>query len=191
MKPYNGFESKKSSSARELLSAGGYVVKIMDAKEETYDWGKIILISFDVAEGEHTGFFAKDYRENTNEDKKWRGTYRLREPKDDGTEQDGWTKNTFGGATWAVEASNPGYHWDWDESKLKGKAVGVLYRNKEWEMNGNTGWTTECCALTDIDTIRNGTFKMPKDKPLKAKKATAGASVFTQAPGEDDEDLPF
>lgn len=189
MRPYNGFEAKKSGGAREQLPAGGYVAKIMDAKEVRYDWGGVIQISFDVAEGEYRDFFRTDYNGNTNEDRKWRGVFRLPVPKDDGSEKDGWTKNAFNNAVWALEASNPGYHWDWDESKWKGKTVGVLFRNREWEWEGRTGWNTEACALTSDSDIREGKFRMPKDKPL-AKKSSFASAGFTSF-AEDDDELPF
>lgn len=190
MRAFKGYEAKKQGGAREILPAGGYVAKILNAEEKRYDWGDVLLISFDISEGEHSGFFNKDYQENTNEDKKWRGTYRLNIPKDDGSEKDGWTKNAFGGAMWAIEESNQGYTWNWDEKSLKGKTVGVLFRNKEWEMNGNTGWTTECCKLESADDIRNGKFRMPKDKPLKNKQSNASDFV-PNVEVDDGEKLPW
>lgn len=186
MKAFNGYHAE-APRRREILPAGGYVAKIMDAQEAGYDWGSVLLISFDIAEGEHQGFFAADYRSQTGEDKKWRGTLRLRIPKDDGSEQDEWSKRSFGNAMWAIEESNAGYRWGWEEATLKGKMVGVLFRNREWEMNGNTGWTTECCAFDSVESIRSGKFKMPKDKPLKN---SAGSSSFATVPVSDD-DLPF
>ena len=71
---------------------------------------------------------------------------------------------------------------------MKGKLVGVLFRNREWEMNGNTGWTTECCALTDVDDIRQGKYRQPKDKPLKV--TSAAENSFAQI-NEDSGELPF
>ena len=185
MKAFNGFEAKKSAS-REVVPAGGYVGKILNAEEITYSWGSVLLISFDITEGKYKDFFARDYKAQDREDKKWRGTLRLNVPKDDNTEQDGWTKRTFGNAMWAINESNPGYSWDWNETGLKGKSVGFLFRNREWEMNGNTGWTTECCALASVEDVRNGAFKMPKDKPLKAAANTAFAPIETS-----DNELPF
>ena len=73
MKAFNGYEPKRSY-VREQLPAGGYVVKIMDVKLVHNDWGDILLLSFDVEEGDKKGFFRDDYRGQTYEDKKWRGT---------------------------------------------------------------------------------------------------------------------
>ena len=190
MKQFDGFKAEKATS-REHLPVGGYIAKILAAKVVTYDWGDKLEINFDIADGQYKDFFKKDYNGQQGEDKKWRGVFRLNIPKDDGSEQDGWSKRSFGNAMWAVEASNTGYHWDWNEDALKGKMVGVLYRNREWEMNGNTGWSTECCAFADIQSVKDGTFKAPKDKPLKKKSGITTGNTYNEMPAEDDSDLPF
>ena len=192
MKAFNGLEIKKSVSASEPLPAGGYVAKILNAKVEEYGWGEVLVISFDVAEGEYKDFFSKQYKENTREDKKWKGNFRLTVPNE-GNQYFDSQKRTFGNAIWAIEESNPGYHWDWNEAALKGKMVGGLFRNFEWEMNGNSGWSTECCTFVSVEDVRTGNFKQPKDKPLKNKAAsqTATASSFAVIDNDDLSDLPF
>jgi hypothetical protein len=187
MKKYSDVKFERSSGGRETLPAGGYVCSILSARVEENDWGSTLIIAHDVCEGEYSGIFKRDYDNNDREDKKWRGTFRLRLPKDDGSEQDAWKKRSLGNTIWALEQSNPGFSWDWDEKKLKGKKIGLLYRNKEWEMNGRTGWTTEAISAESIDNIREGKFRIPKDKALPVK---ATAPVFEEI--EDSEDsLPF
>ena len=189
MRPFDGYEAKKKA-VREILPAGGYVVKVLDVAEQVYTWGNVLEISFDIAEGDRTGFFSKDYKGNINEDRKWRGKSRLNEPKNDGSEKDGWTKATFNSAMFAFEDSNDGFHWDWDEKKLKGLTVGALFRNKQWEYKGQTGWTTECCELIPAQDVRENSFRMPKDKPLKIQAdQTAAPADFEEI--TDDDDLPF
>ena len=190
IKSYNGFKPERTTT-RETLPAGGYVAKIMDATVINYDWGDVLKVDFDIAEGEHKGFFATDYRNNTNDDKKWRGTYRINIPNESNQYFDSQRKS-FNNFIACLEETNNGFHWAWDETALKGKGIGVLFRNKEWEYNGSTGWTTECCAVTTAKDIREGNFKMPKDKPLKAKE-TASATSFSNAftAVDDDADLPF
>ena len=190
IKSYNGFKPERTT-ARETLPAGGYVAKIMDATVISYDWGDVLKVDFDIAEGEYKGFFATDYRNNTNDDKKWRGAYRINIPNESNQYFDSQRKS-FNNFIACLEETNNGFHWAWDETALKGKGIGVLFRNKEWEYNGSTGWTTECCAVTTAKDIREGNFKMPKDKPLKAKAANTGVnSETTFAPVDDDADLPF
>lgn len=190
MKAYEGFKAQKKV-AKEQIPAGGYIGKIMDCTEAVYDWGSVLVVSFDITEGEYKDFFRKDYAANTSEDRKWRGTYRLNVPNNDGSEKDGWTKNTFEGAMWAIEESNPGYHWDWNEKALKGKNIGLLFRNEEWAMNGNTGWRTACGALERVEAVRSGKFKPLKDKPLPANKKPAPAFTPDIAVDENEVDLPW
>lgn len=108
MKKFSGFEAKKQA-AREVLPAGGYVVKVLDVAEQHYTWGDVLEISFDIIEGAYTGFFAADYKNNPNEEKKWRGKFRLNEPKDDGSEMDGWTKKKFGGVILRLRIATPDF----------------------------------------------------------------------------------
>ena len=187
IKKYNDFEAKVTTS-REIIPAGGYVASIISAKVESTEWGDKLIVAFDIAEGDYRGFFKKDFDANQNEDKKWRGTLRLSIPEDDGSEKAAWKKRSMNHFAGALEESNDGYAWDWNEAKLKGKLFGVLFRNKEWEMSGRTGWTTEACATTSAKAIRDGKFKVPKDKPLNNSPAPA-APAYNEA--EDTGDLPF
>lgn len=191
MKAFNGLEIKKSVSASEPLPAGGYVAKILNAKVEEYSWGEKLVISFDIAEGEYKDFFRKQYNENTREDKKWKGNFRLTVPQENNQYFDS-QKRTFGNAIWAVEESNPSFRWAWDENALKGKMVGVLFRNFEWEMDdGRSGWSTECCTFVSVDDVRTGNFKQPKDKPLK-NNAVNNTPADEFVPVDDSsDDLPF
>ena len=193
MKAFNGLEIKKSVSASEPLPAGGYVAKILNAKVEEYSWGEVLVISFDIAEGEYKDFFSKQYKENTREDKKWKGNFRLTVPQESNQYFES-QKRTFGNAIWAIEESNPSFRWAWDENALKGKMVGVLFRNFEWAMDdGRSGWSTECCTFVSVEDVRTGNFKQPKDKHLKNKAAsqTATASNFAVIDNDDLSDLPF
>lgn len=185
MKQFSNYKAAPSAQ-KEALPAGGYVAKTIGARVIDYDWGSVLAIAFDITEGQFKGHFDKEYNSQIQEDKKWKGVLRLAIPKDDGSEKDDWTKRSFGNAMWAIEESNPGYHWNWDENSLASKNVGVLFRNKEWEFDGRTGWTTECCALTTVENIREGKFKMPKDKPLK----NSGGANPAFAPSSETE-FPF
>ena len=191
MKAFNGLEIKKSVSASEPLPAGGYVAKILNAKVEEYSWGEVLVISFDVAEGEYKDFFSKQYKENTREDKKWKGNFRLTVPNE-GNQYFDSQKRTFGNAIWAIEESNPSFRWAWDENALKGKMVGVLFRNFEWSMDdGRSGWSTECCTFVSVEDVRTGNFKQPKDKPLKRKESYSSNQFSEMVEIDSTGDLPF
>lgn len=191
MRPYKGYKAAKSAGPREILPAGGYVAKIKAAKTVQYSWGERLEVAFDIAEGDYAGFFDRDFKTNTRDDRKWRGTIRISVPTDnDDPEKDAWKKRVFENFTYALEDSNPAYTWDWDEIKLKGKLIGVLFNNFEWQIDGKSGWSTECRNAASVDDIREGNYKIPSDRPLKNKTQTVNnivADDFT----ETDDDVPF
>lgn len=195
MKPLRGYEQAKIYSENERLPIGGYILKILDVKMQENDWGNVIVLSFDIADGEKKDFFRESYKAQTGEDKKWKGTYRLRVPKDDGTDQDEWTMRRFKTVITNFEESNPGYHWDWDELKLKGKMIGALFNNKEYEFNGRHGFFTNCHSLVTVEKIKSGKFEIPADTLLKSNSAAAmptpDADGFMNIPDGLDEDLPL
>ena len=198
MKKLNGYQAAQAYSDQEKLSPGGYVLKILDVKYQENSWGDVILLSFDIDEGENKGFFAANYKAQTQEDKKWKGTYRLRVPKDDGSEQDNWAMRRFKTVISNFEESNQGYHWDWDEQKLKGKLIGALFNNKEYEFDGRHGFFTNCHSLVTVEKIRSGKFEIPSDTLLKEKGnngypvgSTPGIDGFMNIPDGIDEELPF
>lgn len=188
---YNGFKKEKFAGAREILPAGGYVGKILKVEIMQYSWGKRLQISYDITEGDYKDFFKRDWEANHSEDRKWRGVLKLTLPAGDGSQQDVWKQNAINNLAASLEESNPGYTWDWDETKFKGKALGFLVREFEWAMNdGRSGWSTETSSCTDVESIRNGKFRIPKARPLKngGTEATAAAA---SAEIEDPDNLPF
>ena len=118
---------------------------------------------------------------------------RVEIPKEDGSKEDERTKSYFKTMVEAIEDSNTGYHWDWNEKGLKGKVVGCLVRAEEWEMNGWSGWCTKPFRFVPVADIRENRFKIPKDKPLR-QDATPKAAVNSAAAAEEIlpiDDLPF
>ena len=195
MKKFNNWENVKAASEFVPLPAGGYIVKLKNAKVKEYknqngDAFERFEIAIDIAEGEFKDYYANDYCNQTNEDKKWKGVLRLYMPKEDGSEQDEWTKSRFKSFIEAVEDSNPGFHWDWDESKLRGKKIGCLFRLEEWEYNGKTGKKAQPFKAVSVEKIKSGNFKIPKEKLLEknASAPTAPTPEFRDIP---DEDVPF
>ena len=182
-------EIKRSVSGNDPLPVGGYVAKIMNAEVKGYSWGEVLVVSFDIAEGEYKDFFDNQYNSNTSEDKKWKGNFRINVPQE-GNQWFDSQKRSFGNAIACIEESNNGYHWDWDEAKLKGKLVGVLFREREWECDGKSGITTECCTFCSVDDVRSGNFKTPRPKMLN-KQTTTETKSTNNFEEIVDSDLPF
>ena len=193
MKPFSNYENTQTFSERPTLPAGGYVAKIKKAVVRTYKNGEIekLEIAFDIAEGEYKDFFANDLASQTVEDKKWKGVLRLFIPTDDGSDKDNTTKSIFKGNIEAVEDSNAGYHWDWDEKKLAGKTVGVIFRNEEWEFNDKRGWKAQPFKFFSASKIREGKFTIPKDKSLNNSSLKPQSTVPAGYEVIDDDDCPF
>ena len=194
MKAFNGYEKTQAYTSAPKLPVGGYVLKILAVKIEDGQGGNSdqMVISYDIAEGEETGFYQKNYAAQTGEDKRWKGTKRLWLPKDDGSEQDEWTKKKFKTFIVNVEDSNDGYHWDWDESKLKGKLVGGIFNEKEYEMNGNSGFYTALHHFVTAETVRQSDFKIPAPTYLQNKTAPAPLpGEFVDVKPGSPEELPF
>lgn len=182
-----GYKQAEATSFSELpkLQPGGYVVKILNIKVEPTDWGSRLAIQFDIAEGEFKGFFDKLYKATPDEweNKKWKGSMRLSIPHNTGDETK-FKKSLgyFKSQIQAFENSNANLHIDcerdWDENVLKGKLVGALFNEKEWEKDGKTGWFTQCKRFVSANDIRSGNFTIPKREELKNKPSTASNDNF-------------
>lgn len=193
IKRFNSYEKTQAYKDFEQLPKGGYILKIMGADVCENSVGQYVKISCDIAEGDYKDFYSKEYRAQQPEDKKWHCNYLLNVPKDDGTEQDGWTARRFKTVIEALEESNSGYHFDWDERKFKGKLIGGLFNEREYEKNdGTVGRATNLAQLCAVEKIREGKFKIPADKVLKDKiQNPASNDNFMTLPDGADEELPF
>lgn len=194
---FNDFDKTQAYTETKQLPRGGYVCRIAGAKvEPSRDGGQYIKIAFDIEEGEYKGFFQGKFDQNTNEDKKWPGVYSLNVPKDDGSERDSWTKRRFKTFTNALEDSNEGYHFDWDETKFKGKLVGFVFNYREYSFNGINGMTPNVANVTSVDKVRTGEYKIPADRLLKERPAAETAEFvrdmnkFVNNTAEEEE-IPF
>lgn len=166
MKKIANWENIKENSGFAKLPVGGYVVKILnvqDVPEKEY-----LKISFDINEGEQKGFFAKAYKEDTRTDKKWpaAGSF-IRSYKESAAPM-------FRGFTNAIENSNKGYHWDFDEKSLVNKVVGIVVGEEEYlNQKGQLRKRTYVSAVRSVETIKKGDFTVPNVKKLDATKASS------------------
>ena len=202
MKAFGGYdEAKKAaqSTGGERLPVGAYVCEIKNVQYVTGENGNSdrIDILFDIAEGDLKGFFKKQYDANQNEDKKWKGRKSIYVPTDDGSERDGWTKNTFAKWTNAFEDSNDGYKWDWKEEKWKGLKVGIVFGETGTIIEGREIVYTEPRFAVEADKVRKGTAPKAKfvtkngyGQPGNSSTAS-GSDGFMEIPANSDEEIPF
>ena len=196
IKRFGDYDQTKSYGSFEQLPKGGYVLQIKGVELLTNRIGEYLKISADIFEGEYKDFFAKEYKAQQSEDKKWHCNFLLNIPKDDGSERDGWTKRNFKTFTETLEESNEGYYFDWDELKFKGKLIGGLFNEREYEtQQGQIRRATNWARVPSVDKIREGSFKIPDDKLLQQspqpRPVETADDGFLNLPEDMEDDLPF
>ena len=92
----------------------------------------------------------------------------------------------FKGFVSAVEASNKGYTFDFEEQTLVGKVVGVVVGDEEFfNQKGQVRTRTYVNAIRSVDAIKSGDYKIPELKKLDASKVTTAAATTSSAPFVD------
>ena len=201
MKEFSGYK-EASENARRTASAklpkGSYVCQVIGAKVEAGKDGNsdVMIVQFDIKEGEYAGFFKKQYDENKDDNKKYKGQTRIYLPKDDGSEKDAWTKKNFANWTNALEDSNSGYKWDWDEKKWKNKLIGLVFGETGTVIEGKEVVYTECRFPVSVQTVRDGKapeakFKAKNGYGEASKEADNAPTDFMNIPDGIEEELPF
>ena len=204
----NDFKAQQSVSF-DALPVGFYVGKILGAKVETIDTqsGSFdrLALQIDVAEGEHANHYRKQYEAQSGGSypAKFKGIVRISIPVK-GSQYEATQKRILENMAWALEQSNKGYHWDWDETKLKGLSVGFTVREFDWcmERDGGLayGTSTEIGRLDSVEDARSGKLKPMKKRELReADKEKLQRYQETMAIAEEngmtplaaDEELPF
>lgn len=183
MRKYDGYEKAEAFTGEyETIEPGGYICKILQVKAEDKDYGTLLRIAFDIAEGERKGYYKRLYerRNESNPDAKWPGMYYQTVKEDD--------LKYFKGFITAIESSNPGFKWNWNEKELEGKLFGGVFGQEEYLNNKKeVKVSTKCVWVRSIEQIRNG-IEPPEIKRLKNKPSTVVDDNFYNM---DDDDLPF
>lgn len=186
MKKISGYDKIQESGSFKRLGPGGYVVKLLDVTDVPDK--EYLKVSFDVCEGTEKDFFMNEFKSDIREDKKWpnAGTF-IRSYKEKALPM-------LKGFTGAVERSNAGYTWDFDEKKLKGKIVGLVLGEEEFlNSTGKVRTRTYVAAVRSVDVIRDGKFEVPPLKKLDPTKATTVAPAPFNDPfaAANDDTPPF
>ena len=132
-------------------------------------------------EGDYKGRYHivyEDHKSRFGEDKaSYRGIFRLMPYKEG---DNIWRKSTFEGSLWCIEQDNPGYKWDWDENKLKGKKVGFCIQRRLYTYNGKDREALQIAKIVRISDIKAGKVSVLPDKDQREKNETVDAvSGFT------------
>lgn len=198
IKKFNDYDEIQVFEGGAALEPGGYELKIMGAKVESFPRCEILKIAFDIVNHDkYAGFYSQRFSsaKAQNPNAKWSGVFDVFIPKDDGSENDGYTKQAFKRFITSVERSNDGYVWNWDENSLKGKMFGGIFGREQFKTDkGELKFAVKCRFPRSIESIKSGDYKIPDDKLLKEEKAELsgmpdGFLAEFQDIGEND--MPF
>lgn len=205
------WDTTKAAAERITLPADAYICRIKQAAVRTFDKrdgsGKYsrLDVAFDIADGEYADFYEADFDAQPDDGKrKWKGVLRVSLP-DESNPKAKWTVALFKAFTEAVEKSNLGYKWNFDEATLKGKTVGILFRNEQWVWQGKSGWKAQPFRALSVADVNDKKFTLPKekanpdaDKTIDIEPDASAADVKSSLTGDDfkviddtTEDLPF
>lgn len=186
IKKFSGYDDIQVFEGGASIEPGGYELKIIDAKVEQLTNYEVLKVAFDIINNEkYAGFYSTRFKsaKAQNPNAKWGGVFDVFIPKDDGTEKDGKTKQSFKRFITSVEHSNQGYTWNWDENSLKGKDFGGIFGKEQFETkDGKLAFAVKCRFPRSIESIRSGNFTIPDDKMLD-KPATAPTAGIGAAYG--------
>lgn len=187
-----GYDEAQVYGDFEKLPLGGHVCKIKTTRIDSYDWGNVLILAFDIAEGSTSdGFYQRNFTAQQPENRKWKGTYRITIPAENpADEKEAKTVSIFKTAMDCIEKSNPGYVWNWDESSLKGKLFGGVFGRKEYDFEGRHGFYTECRFIRSVEEIKKG-VEIPEDKLLSGARQQNDNAGYNDVPPLTDDDLPF
>lgn len=185
MKPIPDFDKIPAATDRERLAPGGYVLKMTDV--EDFPKKEYLRIVYDIAEGPEAGRYSDDW----GRDHEFAHAF-LRSYTTTPNPSTEWKNRRFRKFTDAVEASNDGYKWEWNESSLEGKLVGAVLGLEEYETErGEVKTRLYVAATISADRVRAGEFTVPELKKLAGGGDMKPAPEVTfGAPVKDDE-IPF
>lgn len=198
-KPQGYDESWAATGEVQQLPAGLYVCSIVQVTEtQTKNGDPQIAILFDVAEGEHKGFYKAQYEASRGqENAKWKGVHRQR--------MTGTGLPHFKGIITSIEKSNPGFSFQFDkegnEKTLVGKKFGAVMGREQFRaQDGSLKFSTKIFQIRSLEGLKEA--EVPADKLLddanKGEPVTGipylgkpDANGFMNIPDGMDEELPF
>lgn len=181
MKKIDNFDQIQEQTER--LVPGGYIIQIFGVEDDPNK--EYLKISYDIVEGPFKDYYRGLYKQFNY----WGGTL-YRSYKETAL-------SMFKGFITAVEKSNKGFVWNWDETALKGLKVGVVLGEEEYVPKGgyHAGEVRTRLTVTkvvEVEKIKNGDYKVPELKKLPEDKRPKenGDDGVTDLRIDSDE-LPF
>ena len=187
IKPQEWETTEASTGDFKKITLGGHVCQVKKAIIDVTKTGKeVLILEFDIANGECANFYLEDFQRRflSNPDAKWQGIYRQL--------TEGNSLKFFKGLITAIEKSNSGYTWNWDEKSLVGKFFGGVFGQEEYLNNKDEiKLSTKCRFIRSVDQVLEG-VEVPKIKTLSTSTANSGYDM--KSFGSEvfpEEEIPF
>lgn len=163
---------------------GGYICGITNVEDVPYDSktgkGDYLKLEYDIVDGEFKGYYSKLKKE-----KDWKMPNFIKSYKDN-------CLPFFKGMVTAFEKSNKNFTWNNDETKLKGKYVGLVLCEEEYlNAKGEVKTRLVVDSVHSVEAIKKGDFKVPDKKVLTSTDTAskpANTNIFDEAPEEEKEE---
>ena len=155
---YDGMKAEESKGNLKNLPAGPYVAKVLKTEIKGEEPDQQLAVVMDIWEGQYAGWymtkFKADQDRGGNFEVKYKGVLRIRipNPNNPNARYPESDLRRFNDMIWRFEQSNPGFHWDGDEMKLKGLLIGISIQEDSY--NGNT--FTRPSRFEIVDDVRQG-----------------------------------
>ena len=177
MKPIEGYDLVNEAGEFKPLpamAAGVRITKVVDVPEKEY-----LEIYCDITKGEYAGYFKALVDSGLRDTSRHIRSYKAS------------ALPFFKAFITAVEKSNTGYKWDWDEQKLVGKGVIAVFGQEEYLDNeGNVRIGTRVQEFRSVEAFKEGRIKVPELKKLpETEKPVQEESA--NLPEIPDDELPF
>ena len=184
MRKYDNYDQTEAFTGEyETLEPGAYVCKILNVVSEEKPYGDLLRISIDIDSGDHRDYYRRRYDKavKAKPDAKWPGMYYQTIKQDD--------LSYFKGFITAIEESNPGYKWDWNEKSLVGKRFGGIFGQEEFRANdGSIKLSTKLRFARSLESIQKP-CQIPEIKRLaKAPDQYFPEPSFGSAPAPTFDD---
>lgn len=176
--------------------ADAYVFGIRKVEDTTSSTGKsMTVLTLDIARGRFKNFYFDQTKKSTDGKERYLKMYVL-------ADDDPKSVAKLKGIIAAIEKSNPGFVFDWNNQSLVGKLVGGMLQEKQYyKSNGTIGETVKISYLCSIESAESGELRIPPKEmvALSQQPYIPGAGVnefggsggFDDSPTPTDEDLPF
>lgn len=167
------------------LPAGAYICKITNVQDVPNK--EYLKVTYDIAEGEYAGYYTT--LRSDHPDLEWSGAY-VKSYKTAALPM-------FKRFCSAISKSNSGFVFDGgsinsDESTLKGKVLGLVFREEEYYSNSGD-IRTRLIVHSEFPVDKLELQKVPDVKKLKAETTTAApaSNDFMKVPDVDVNEVPW